>query len=506
MFGGLQEAFRGPVLSHAGTLKIVGDIPDGTAVVVEEGTCYVSGYVLGRLLVSEHAEVQENVAGLLIAQRGNIRARGIINRATVIAKRGRITCGTVQAPNLVYAGTQIRVRESAILGTYFSPRIRVDKELKGGIWHVTDVLLAQSIVHQEERPVDIVFRANIGHEDFGEALPKEVKTLLRTANRLQARIDYLDQLRGRQAEEAEHYASTALLYICSGTSSQEQLQQVDVLKRRRAFLLRMMTGIHLLTKSLVAELHAGRISAPDRHGTTIAVQRAIQRSLAEVTRELADLKGEGSYPQELDEEWAALIALHARSTGNPAADTLSRAIMSFHESRKGWQEEVMQLDERINAMQASLSGGESRKALIERAQAEGTSQPILLQLAKAARQRGPEDPVVRRMETPFVRRMLQLLKKRNEWVAKYGDEARERQEELSAVYKKLRESHNIDPVAHKPQPRAQGVFHGGARLHAEERQTDANIELNGTILVAPDSIGAVMAYEMREGMVAPATG
>ena len=125
MFGGLREAFRGPVLSHTGTLKIVGDIPDGTAVVVEGGTCYVGGYVLGRLLVSEHAEVQENIAGLLISQRGNIRARGIVNRASVIAKRGRIACGAVQTPHLVYAGTQIRIRESATQGTFFAPRIRV---------------------------------------------------------------------------------------------------------------------------------------------------------------------------------------------------------------------------------------------------------------------------------------------------------------------------------------------------------------------------------------------
>lgn len=501
LFGGLPQAFRGPVLSHNGTLKIVGDVPDGAAVVVEGGTCYVSGYVLGRLLVGEHAEVQENIAGLLISQRGNIRARGIINRATVISKGGRIACGSVQSPDLVYAGTQIRIRESALQGTFFAPRIRVQEDITGGLWHVTDLLRAKTFVHGEKRPLDIVLRLEIGHEDFGEALPREAKTMLRAANRLQARVDYLTQLRDRQAEEAEHYASTALLYMCSGTSSQEELQQVDVMKRRRAFLLRVMTGLHLLTKSLSAQLHDGRLDNAEGNQMRLAVQRAIKRSLTEVTRELAELRGEGNFPEELEREWEELMALHASSSGNPASETLSRAILRFHESRKSWQEEIMDLDGRISALQEKLAGGESRKALITRAQAEGTSQPVLLQLVRAARQRGPEDPVVKRMDTPFVRRMLQLLKKRNEWVTRYGDEAKERSEELAALHKKLRDNFNIDPVAHKPRPCVQGAFRAGVRLHAEELQPTGNGQVNGAALVTGDSGENTVTYEMWEGMI-----
>lgn len=499
-FGGLSDSFRGPVYQSNGTLKVVGDIPDGTAVVVTGGTCYVSGYVLGRLLVGEHAEIQENVAGLLIAQRGNIRARGLINRSTVIAKHGRIACGNAQAPALVYAGTQLRIRENALQGTYFAPRIRVDGEVSGGQWYVSVSLKAAIFTHSELRPLNIVFRSAIGYEDFGETLPKEATTLLRTANRLQARVNYLVQLRDRQAEEAEHYANTALLYMCSGSNAQEALNLVDSLKRRRAFLVRVIMGLHLLTKSLTEQLRSGSLGPGAKH-TISTVQRAIARSLGEVTAELSELKLEGNYPVELDEEWEGLMALHAQSTAGAAEDALSRAITQFHESRKAWQEEVMALEQKIEALGKQLAGDSTRKTLLQRAQAEGTSQPVLLQLVKAARQRGQEDAMRKRLDMPFVRRMLGLLKKRNEWVRRYGDEAREIQAELGGIHKKLRDAYGLDPAAQKPCPGAEGIFRAGGRLHVEEVRSENPAELNGTVVVASDSAGQPAHYCVREGSI-----
>ena len=148
-FGGLALSFRGPVLRHGGSLKIIGDIPDGAAVVVEGDACYVAGYVLGNLLVSGHTEVRENISGLLITQRGNIRARGIVNRATVIAKLGRIRIGAAEGPDLVYAGTQLRIDERTRLGHYLAPRIRVDGEVTGGEFAVTTRLQALQFNHTD---------------------------------------------------------------------------------------------------------------------------------------------------------------------------------------------------------------------------------------------------------------------------------------------------------------------------------------------------------------------
>jgi hypothetical protein len=291
------------------------------------------------------------------------------------------------------------------------------------------------------------------------------------------------------------------LYICSATGTPEDLLQVDSLKRRRAFLLRLMMGLHLLTKSLTTILRERTSSGAEESASRQSVQRAIQRSLTEVTKELGELKLEGSYPEELDREWEELVALHAQSTGAGADDALSRAILRFHESRKSWQEEVLQLEEKVGALQLRVAGDESRKALIQRTQAAGTSQPVLLQLARAARQRGPEDPVVKRMETPFVRRMLGLLKKRNEWVVRYRDEAAERETELAVAQKNLRETYHLDPTAQKPDPRVQGVFRGKVRIHVEELALQVSAGGGSVLFTTTDETEDESIYGIRHGVV-----
>lgn len=498
VFGGIRERFRGPMLIHTGTLKIVGDIPDDTAVVVEGGSCYVSGYVLGRLLVEDHAEVQENIGGLLIAQRGNVRVRAIVNHATVIAKIGRIACGSAQSPALVYAGAQLRIRQSATLGTYIAPQIRVDSAINGGTWHTTSSLKAENLVHTVQRPVDIVLRKNIGHEDFGESLPSEAVVLLQRGGRLQSRIAYLLQLKKRQAEEAEHYASTALFYICSIGDCQEDLYELDALKRRRSFILRLMMGVHMLTRSLMSILQApkaGRAADSDPH---LSVQFAIRQCLGEVTRELAELKLEGGYPEDLDTEWQDLILVHTQSAGTGADGGLAKAILRFDQSRRAWKEQVHLLNEKIDSLQLRLAGDTSRKALLDLVQAAGASQPVLLQLVRVARQRGVKDQVVRRMATPFVRRMLDLLKKRNDWAFRYGADAAKQASEQAALQKILRETYGIESVVQKQSPRVEGVFQGGVRLHIEELSNTLDAGNDKCLVAAQDQTGAIDTYTIRE--------
>lgn len=497
-FGGIRQRFRGPMLVHSGTLKIIGDVPDGTAVVVERGSCYVSGYVLGHLLVGEHAEVQENISGVLIAQRGNVRARGILNRATVIAKIGRIACGGAESPALIYAGTQLRIRQSAILGTYMSPRIRVERAIHGGTWHLTNSLKAEIFAHSAKRPLDIVFRKNLGHEDFGESLPAEAVALLHRACRLQSRITYLLQLKNRQADEAEHYAITSLYYICSLIECQEELYQLDALKRRRGFILRLVMGVHMLTKSLMHTLQKPKSDRPGDSDTHQSIQLAIRQSLGEVTRELAELKLEGGYPEELDKEWHELVLLHSHSVGSSADNGLARAMLRFDESRRTWKEEALQLNEQIEVLQLRVAGDASRKSLLELVQTAGTSQLVLLQLARAARERGVNDTVVRRINTPFVRRMLELLKKRNNWAIRYGKEAAEREAERAVIHKRLREDYGIAPGVQKPDPSVEGVFEGGVRLHIEGISAALDSGSDKLLVAVPEQSGRPEIYVLQE--------
>jgi len=506
-FGGLPLEFRGPVLRHGEALKVVGDIPDGTAVVVEGDACYVSGYVLGKLLVRGHTEVRENISGMVICEHGNVRARGIVNRGTVIAKRGRVRVGSAEAPDLVYGGTQIRINEFARLGRYFAPRIRVGGIVSGAACHVTALLQAGSFTGSGQREMEIVLRAELGCEDYGEDLQRNAKLLLRTAARLQKRIDHLQQLMAVQQDEAEHYACTALLYICSAQDSQKDLQAVNALKRRRAFLVRMLTGLHLLTTSLLERLRECQgqadvpLSGAAAASAQVSAERSIQSVLNEVSRELAQLKVEGDFPQELDQEWSELMEVHGASSRSGSEGVLSRAILRFHEARKAWRSELGTLDGQIRQVQEFVARDESRKVLVERAQKGGTSQTALAQLIRAARERGADDPVMKRVATPFIKRMLTLLQKRNQWVERYHKEIGEHRAELNEAQRRLLEEFNINPAQPTADTRITGCFDAGVHLYVGEAHALAEGVGRGTALATGDSQGSVWTFGLLDGEI-----
>jgi len=500
-FGGLALSFRGPVLRHGGSLKIIGDIPDGAAVVVEGDACYVAGYVLGNLLVSGHTEVRENVSGLLITQRGNIRARGIVNRATVIAKLGRIRIGTAEGPDLVYAGTQLRIDERTRLGHYLAPRIRVDGEVTGGEFAVTTRLQALQFNHTDHQPVVIVLRSELAAEDYGETLPRDAHTLQRAAKKLRNRVAHLHQLMTVQQEEAEHYASTALLYICSGQESQKALQVGDSLKRRRAFLVRILTGVHLLSVSLNERLQQFDARGESGNAGGVAAERSIQSVLSEVSKELSQLKVEGEFPEELDKEWGELMALHTASSRKVSESAISQAILRFNEARKAWRNELNTLDRQAKQLQENLTRDATRKSLVERAQADGTSQTALAQLIRAAKQRGVDDPVMQRVMTPFMKRMLTLMQKRNQWVERYRKEAGERRAEMTEIQNRLLDEFSVSSVVPAESLEVSGRFQAGVQLFVEQKHPVSSGIERGTAVIATDTGSETWKYTVDNGVI-----
>lgn len=500
-FGGLSLSFRGPVLRHGGSLKIVGDIPDGAAVVVEGDACYVAGYVLGNLLVSGHTEVRENISGLLITQRGNIRARGVVNRATVIAKLGRIRINMAEGPDLVYAGTQLRIDERSRLGRYLAPRIRVDGEVTGGEYTVTTRLQAFRFNHTDHQPVTIVLRNELAAEDYGETLPRDAHSLQRAAIKLRNRVAHLQQLMTVQQEEAEHYARTALLYICSGQESQKALQAGDSLKRRRAFLVRILTGVHLLSVSLNERLQQFEARGESGNAGALSAERSIQSVLSEVSRELSQLKIEGEFPEELDREWGDLMALHAASSRKVSESALSQAILRFNEARKAWRSELDTLDRQANQLQEELTRDATRKSVVERAQADGTSQTALAQLIRAAKERGVDDPVMQRIMNPFMKRMLTLMQKRNQWVERYRKEAGERRAEMTEIQNRLLDEFSVSPVTTTEPLSVRGRFQAGVQLFVgQPHPIGAGLERR-TALITPDTADEVWQFTVEEGAI-----
>ena len=78
VFAGISIPIRGPVLTHKGDTKIIGGIPEDCVMVVEEGNCYVDGKIMGKIAATGKCEVYDTISGVVIARRGDVRAKSIL--------------------------------------------------------------------------------------------------------------------------------------------------------------------------------------------------------------------------------------------------------------------------------------------------------------------------------------------------------------------------------------------------------------------------------------------
>ena len=184
------------------------------------------------------------------------------------------------------------------------------------------------------------------------------------------------------------------------------------------------------------------------------------------------------------------MEIHASSSRNDSEGVLSRAVLRFHEARKNWRRELNRLDEQIRVLQEQLTRDATRKSLVERAQADGTSQTALAQLIRAAQQRGAGDPVMQRIATPFIKRMLTLMQKRNQWVERYRKEAGEQRAELNETRRRLLNDFNLNPVGPTADTRVTGRFDAGVHLYVGDIHPVASGAERGTALVTAASQGA----------------
>ena len=107
----------------------------------------------------------------------------------------------------------------------------------------------------------------------------------------QGRIEYPSNS-GIARPPAEHYAGGGPGQPIRRQRRQAALQAIET-ETWRSFLLRIMTGLHLLTRSVADRMRiANRKTLAAREAQE--VQRAIQRSLLEVTRELAEFMDEAN--------------------------------------------------------------------------------------------------------------------------------------------------------------------------------------------------------------------
>lgn len=396
---GIEGSFRGPVLTHEGHVRVMGDVPAEATIVVESGHVVVDGYVLGRIAASGQCEVKENISGLIVVRDGDVRARALIDNAVVVSKHGSVFCRKAQNPKLVFAGNRIDVQGETTLGRYLAPHIEIHESAHGGEFHVSSDLKAPHFRHAPTGSMTIVFRTRLTCRDYGESPSREMAKALSASYRLRRRVHHTKRITFVSAREAEEFASSALLYLLGGEKVKRLLDETMTARRRLDVLNRIILS--------VSDLYVRNSSARNDDGSGA---RYAQEPPQELAGPLEGSDGADADLIEARNQISAALSDLASSRGEMSREPL--LFVSLHDKTSGWLEEADDLEARIRSNEELIEETVGWKNIRAKDGSRVMKLGALRQVMAAARDRPPEDPLAKRLQSPFVKNMLRLVRNR----------------------------------------------------------------------------------------------
>ncbi len=424
VIAGVELPSRGPVMVHSGHVRVLGDVPQNTTLVVEDGACVVDGFVIGRVAVSGTCEVLENISGVVISRNGDVRARNIVDGSMIVAKRGWVHCRRAAGTKLVFAGNTIKVSERASRCRFLAPTIKVAECIEAGEMHSSLRVESAMFRSLPDATLDIVFRRSLSCKDYGENPGKQMTIDVTRALRTRAELQCARQQLQLVLKEAEDAAETALTYILAGDAAGQMAGDVLSAQRRLDVLNRVLLGL----RALYAEAEA-KIDGTGEEEEAAAEPDFFDRLDGEMKQIISEQPNDATLTESYDQVAESRKRLRG-VRGN--RKLMSSALADIGEKLQHWRQEFIALEETIRLGRENIRKSIEAKELIEEAQ--GRSRVLTLQrLLKKAGERGASERLKKRIDTPFVTLMTRTIEKRLMAAKKYKDESDRLQKDFDAA-------------------------------------------------------------------------
>ncbi len=456
-FGGLSLPIRGPVYLCEGSLKIMSGIPAECTVVVDQGHCCVRGAVEGNLAATESCDILDNLSGVVIARRGGINARDILNQAIVLSKEDTVRAVNAESPKMVFAAREIHLREDAMGGRFLARKIQIDGLMCGGDLFVTEHARSTSFVATDERPLRVCLLRGLSCQDYGEVLTMDSSSLLNSAMKLRQRLDHLEELSDLSEREADDLAGNILLFVLGEADTKEKVQDIQKRRQRLSFMERLTAGIRSLVMAAEDRINNLNSQMSDS-GTQSSEEKA---TLDELRRELLSLSQEGSIEPELHQEKEDVLYLGRKLQRRGMSEQgLQQVLERLLAKCEAIQRRANDLSRQLQREEAAIERAMGRDALMERAREECSRVEMLKQLSAAARKRPTGDIFKQRLGDRYVKLLQRTMENRLSHASGYRSTCREVHDRIEQLREKLWREYMVSLPDHV----LQGWAVGGARI------------------------------------------
>ena len=496
---GLSLPARGPILTRMGDVRVLDHIPDNCTLVVESGSCTVNGYVLGRIACAGGCDVRDTVAGVIIANHGDIRVRAILNRAYVVAKLGSAQAERAEDPELLFAGEKILIDGEARMGTYIAPTIVVGGEVHSGNFSFCKSMSATRFKMSDTRDLILQLREKVTNEDYGEITAEGADRLLGEVARLRREIRNQRNLLAIAARECDRYASSAVIYLAGGEEKVDQIKDLNRAQRRLAFLDRVVTGIDLLSEAAEDQLRRGI-----RNGRLdiLPKQQAItDRDFFTIHEELAT--EEEPVDDDLSKESEELKHILHRIRGLGMASPA--LLLQLREKKLNWLLERNTLVQSIREKHTTVRDASGRFEHLGLDNDNISKVQVLGGLLATSKKDTAPEILTLRMQKPFMQIMLRSIEARRDRMLRYKASLDDLGKEYEDSSNRLMEEHHIPAspleISSPSPPEVTGCFDAGVTLCTESYMIDGPESSLRSVLITEDSGDTPVTYRRMSNVI-----
>lgn len=468
-FGGIELELNGPMLSHNGDLKVLDAVPNDSMITVDNGSCYVSGYVMGHVSATDRCEVRDNVAGTIIAGKGSINVRNVLTKARVISKWSDVVAQNTQDPELIFAGNKIHIHAKAMFGNYVAPVIQVDGEISGGEYTFSENCTAPKFSVPPARNLILELQDKISCDVYGGLVDPEAGRTIANIGKLENRHDHVMKMIKVIVTECEHFANNGILYLLGGDLIQTQIEEISRKQRRIAFLERIINGIDSLTRSARLQLIQQQRRRAQRQNPNHSAS-----GMEELNDELIQIKSNTDLDADLTKEGEEL---HKLTQSLSRHDPIEFAALHKLDTKKDmWLIEKIKVQREIEGMENLIKKAIQQNDVMKAQGKVVNKMNLFNQILASTKGKSNQDPMLQRSRSNYIQFVIRTIDQRKRRMLNYRKLMDDLTQEHSTLSKKLKEKYNIEKSSDDektPSPVVKGVFDDNVIICTDKFLIDA---------------------------------
>lgn len=249
------------IFEYTGGTSISGDIPSDVLVKVSNGGIVVYGFVAGYLVADGDIEIDGNIqGGGAISNAGSITLERSLMGASLVAKRGSVTCDHLESPERVFAWETLRVNGPCMVADITAGAIRVSGSVSAAKLSSCGHIVCEGLSVSSRSATVVYLADHIKCDAYSRSMSDELDNSYRDIGTLKKNIAKIEDMDRFTLRLIHNTYRTALYYLLGGIKSASGAKNLQGKQIRKLYVGQLISVVEGIT-----EFYTDAHEYPEKH-------------------------------------------------------------------------------------------------------------------------------------------------------------------------------------------------------------------------------------------------